>query len=139
MTDFRYKNIAIQLAVLLTFMVRSFIPLGFMPGKTAAHDGQLFPMVICSAGGSSTVYLTADKIPTAPQQQSPHDETAQHDHAPCVFSSTFNLAVGTLPAALPLPVTLAAAERISADAVTAPEASAPAAYFAQGPPVLLQA
>ncbi|MDE1151178.1 MAG: hypothetical protein PW788_01465 [Micavibrio sp.] len=139
MTVFRHRNIAIQLAILLAFVVRSFIPLGFMPGKTAANDGQLFPMVICSAGGTSTVYLTADKIPAAPAQ-APHDETAQHDHTPCVFSASFHLAVGALPAAaLPLPVTLAAAKAISADVTQLPTFEASAAYFAQGPPVFLQA
>jgi hypothetical protein len=73
--------------LLLAFVARSLIPAGFMPDMAAGRAKGLFPLTICSAAGSSIVYVSGDRIPE-PRHKPAHA-------APCVFSALF--ACGTLP------------------------------------------
>jgi hypothetical protein len=115
--------------LLLTLLFRSIIPAGFMPGQSA-HS--LVPLVICSSTGSSTIYVSPDKIPAVP-----HHEKAMDNNA-CPFAPVF--ATGLLSFAPVIiyalidgtAVALHRAEFLPSGAVFKP-------WFSQAPPkVLLQ-
>ena len=74
----RFSSLLSGLAV-LAFLVKSLIPLGFMPALSGA-DGKVFPLVICTSAGPSTVYLPADKLPGDVQHKA--DKAG-----PCPFAS----------------------------------------------------
>jgi len=120
---------ALKMLVLLAFVMRSLIPLGFMPGKASAEGG-LFPVVICSGASSSTVYLPADKVPGE------HPAHPNASHAPCVFAfnTLFGGAIDTLTV-LPLALSLLRHLPRLYDALI--PAASPAGYFPQGPPAFL--
>lgn len=76
--------------VLVAILVRGLIPVGMMPDAAKA-DNRLFPLVICTSYGTSTVMVGADKVPDAPPlpDHGTHEESAQT--APCVFAAAFGL------------------------------------------------
>ena len=118
----RISSLLLNLA-LLAFLVRSFIPVGFMPGQGGAHD---YPLVICSGHGPVTIQVPADKLPSAPVQ-APHS----HD-MPCSYAQAF--AQGT-PADSPVLPAPPVAETILAVAETFLFPNiAVKNYFSRGPP-----
>jgi len=109
-------------------MARSIIPIGFMP----EHDGnRLYPLVICSSMGTSTVYVPADKIP-APAQK---NHSSNNAYTPCSFSAAF--AYGALPQIAVFIPALQNAEYASSFKEAAYINAAAKAYFSQGPPQIL--
>ena len=118
----RTSSLLLNLA-LLAFLVRSFIPVGFMPGLGAGHE---YPLVICSGHGPMTIHVPADKLPSAPAP-------APHNHEmPCSYAQAF--AQGTpadspvLPASPAAETVLAAAETILFPNIAVKN------YFSRGPP-----
>ena len=120
---------ALKMLVLLAFVARSLIPLGFMPGKAAASNG-LFPIVICSGTGSSTIYLPADKIPGQ------HPAHPAASHAPCVFAANA-MFDGPAGIAALVPVILAPLLQLPRLYDAFVSSNSTAAYFPQGPPASL--
>ena len=118
------RHIFLKLA-LFAFVVRSLIPIGFMPGHSANH---LYPLVICSGSGPVTINVPADKLPYTPQPAQQHG----HD-MPCPYAQAF--AQGTLvdhPALLPV---VAVSESVVADPETPFSLKAVSkGYFSNGPP-----
>lgn len=117
--------------LLLAFLARGVIPAGFMPDvKTSG----LFPLVVCSSIGSTTVYVTADKIPDLPDDDPQRDDDAPR-HAPCVFASGFAEGVPPLAPVLVLVVPTASRELPKQGVIVGGINSKP--YLSQGPPAFL--
>ena len=123
MIRFRSQTSSLLLNLaLLAFLVRSFIPVGFMPGL----GGGSYPLVICSGHGPVTIHVAADKTPSAPAH-SPHSH-----EMPCSYAQAS--AQGTLAdhPSLPAPpaaeLVLASAETIFSPHIAVKN------YFSQGPP-----
>lgn len=113
--------------LLLSFVVRALIPLGYMPDASAAAKG-VFKVVICSALGAKMVTLDEDGRPV------PSHDDQQHE-SPCAFA-------GIAAVALPMPEsfalivpTLAIAEPLASMAVQLPPARAGPVLGSRGPPL----
>jgi hypothetical protein len=120
---FGYKSIRSLLfsLALLAFLVRSLVPVGFMPERSANNT---YPLVICSGYGPVTIHVTADKIPNAPAHG--------HESVPCPYALAFSLGTLVDHPELPLPP---ATEPVLADAETPLLLSTSAkSYFSHGPP-----
>lgn len=64
--------------LLMSFVLRALIPIGYMPDFGAAAKG-VFKVVICTASGSKSLALDAKGTPV-PKQKSHHDDQ------PCAFT-----------------------------------------------------
>lgn len=89
----RTSSLLLNLA-LLAFLVRSLVPVGFMPTQSAHAT---YPLVICSGYGPVTIHVTADKLPDAPA----HPAQA-HDHMPCSYAQSLAHGLPLDIAALPI-------------------------------------
>lgn len=117
--------------LLLAFLARGMIPAGFMPDvKTSG----LFPLVVCSGiGSTTTVYVTADKIPDLPDDPQRHDDAPRH--APCVFASGFADGVPPPAPVLALFIPITSRELPTQGVILGGINFKP--YLSQGPPALL--
>ncbi len=119
----KISSLLLNLA-LLAFVVRSLVPVGFMPGHNA---GSTYPMVICSGAGPVTINVPADKLPFNPH---PH---SSHETMPCTYAQ--GLAQGMLLADYPQPVMPIAAEPAPVRKEISLSLKAVAKnYFSHGPP-----
>jgi hypothetical protein len=112
---------------LLAFLVRSLIPIGFMPG----HDPHnTYPLVICSGAGPVTINVPADKLP-----YNPHPQHDSHDNMPCTYAQAF--AQGML-ADFPALVVPVFSEPVLFQEETALSLNTTVKnYFSHGPPAFL--
>jgi len=117
----KISSLLLNLA-LLAFLVRSIIPVGFMPERGA---GNTYPLVICSGSGPVTIHVPADKLPHVPSHSS--------DNMPCSYAQAF--AQGTLADHPELPQPLLASASAPADTETALFLKIIVKnYFSHGPP-----
>jgi hypothetical protein len=114
--------------LLLALIVRSLIPVGFMPGQTDSGKVQI---VICSGYGEQTIYVDKDQAPPGmPDHETSHDQKnksvctfspvvahATHDFSPFTVALDFE----ALPVFIPVPAL--------------PDTISPKPWFSQGPPV----
>lgn len=114
--------------LLLALIVRSLIPVGFMPGQTNIGKVQI---VICSGYGEQTIYVDKDQAPSGmPVHETPHD---QKDNSICPFAPVVAHAAHDFS---PFSVALdfdALPDFIQAHAL--PDTVSPKPWFSQGPPV----
>lgn len=118
-----------KIVLVLALLVRSLIPLGFMPGASA--KGALVPLVICAGTAVQTVYLPASQLPTAPGDHHPAES-----HGACIFAlnALFHGAAPVASLPVPAPV-MAATPALNREPVRAQTPAA--AYDPQGPPAFL--
>ena len=88
----KISSLLLNLA-LLAFLVRSLVPVGFMPAQNAHAT---YPLVICSGYGPVTIHVTTDKFPSAPAQPA-----RGHDNMPCSYAQAFAQGIAVDIAALP--------------------------------------
>lgn len=118
--------------VLAAILLRGLVPAGMMPGATQS-DGRLFPLVICTSYGTSTVMVGADKIPDAPPlpDHGTHEDAGQM--APCAFAAGFGLGAPAFTAFFLTNIYGAIAAVFPADIL--PPGAIYKSYRAQGPPL----
>lgn len=123
---------ALSWLVLAAILLRGLIPAGMMPGAAKA-DNRLFPLVICTSYGTSTVMVGADKIPDAPPlpDHSTHEEAGQM--APCAFAASFGLGAPSFTAFFLTPIYDVIAAVFPADVL--PPGAIYKSYRSQAPPL----
>jgi len=120
----RFSSVLMTLA-LLALLVRSLVPLGFMPGQSAHGT---YPLVICSGYGPVTIHVPADKIPQQPGHES-------HDNMPCSFAQAF--AHGVTPDLAMLPIIAFIADKPESWSDNFNSSFISKGYYSQGPPSFL--
>lgn len=118
-----HRRSAFYAVLLLALLVRSMMPVGFMPGQS--KDGTV-QMVICTGHGPMNMAVDADKSPLPLHHQS-------GDHS-CPFASVLAQDAPTLPIVL-VPVPRYENVRLYTQSAFMLDGIAFKPWFSQGPPV----
>ena len=113
--------------LLLFLLVRSFVPVGFMP---APADGGKTQIVICTGQGPATVTVDANKF----SHEAPSDNSGNFSHDVCPFAPVLFQALGLVDAPS-LPAFMVSEGQPDFQPSAALFAAVPKPWFSQGPPI----